>query len=101
MRGYRLFTFDLYAEDVEDVLEQRPDIDPADYAQTRHYGDNWVEEGRSLALRVPSVVIPMSYNYLINPKHPSFDSDAVTTHGAFEYEDRIARLVEEAKGNRR
>ena len=100
MRGYRLFTLNLRSEDVEDVLDQRPDIDSNDYSQTRRYGDGWVEERRSLALKVPSVVIPMSYNYLINPEHPAFDPAAVTAHGAFEYEDRIARLIEEAKANR-
>ncbi len=97
MRGYRLFTLNIRPEDVEDVLDQRPDIDSRDYSQTRRYGDLWVEEGRSLALKVPSVVLPMSYNYLVNPQHPAFDPDAVTSHGAFEYEDRIARLVEVAK----
>ena len=99
MRGYQLFTLDLSSKDVEDVLIQRPDIDPRDYSQTRRYGDAWVEEERSLALRVPSVVVPLSYNYLINPQHPAFDSGAVTARGAFEYEDRIAKLIEEAKAN--
>lgn len=99
MRGYQLFTLNLRPEGVEDVLDQRPDIDPNDYAQTRRYGDSWVEEERSLALKVPSVVIPMSYNYLVNPKHPAFDPGAVTFRGAFEYEARIARLIEEAKAN--
>lgn len=100
MRGYQLFTLDIRSEDVEDVLSRRPDINPSDYSQTRRYGDAWVEEARSLALKVPSVVLPMSYNYLINPQHPAFDPDAVTAHGAFEYEDRIARLIEVAKANR-
>ena len=100
MRGYQLFTLDLRPEDVEDVLDRRPDIDSRDYSQTRRYGDIWVEEGRSLALKVPSVVLPMSYNYLINPQHSIFDADAVTFHGAFEYESRIARFIEEAKANR-
>lgn len=100
MRGYQLFTLDFRSEDMEDVLVQRPDIDPRDYSQTRRYGDTWVEEERSLVLRAPSVVVPMSYNYLVNPQHPAFDSSAVTAHGAFEYEDRIGRLIEEAKASR-
>ena len=99
MRGYGLFTLGMGSEDVEDVLDQQPGIDPHNYGQTRRYGDRWVEEGRSLALRVPSVVLPMSYNYLVNPKHPAFDPDAVTSHGAFAYEARIARLVKQAKAN--
>lgn len=92
-----MFTIDFDEAQVEDVLKKQPYIDPRDYAQTRRYGDRWVEEGRSLALRVPSVVLPMSYNYLINPNHPDFGSAIVTAHGAFAYDERIARLVEAAK----
>ena len=85
LRGYQLFTLDFAAKDIEDVLEREPDIDPRNYAEMRRYGDGWVEAGRSLVLKVPSVALPMSYNYLINPNHPSFSSQAVTSHGAFEF----------------
>lgn len=39
---------------------------------SQQIGDTWLEEQRSLVLRVPSVVIPVQYNYLINPQHPDF-----------------------------
>ena len=100
MRGYQLFTLEVRPEDVEDALDRQPDLNPRDYSQTRCYGDGWVEEGRSLALRVPSVVLPMSYNYLVNPEHSALDPSAVTSHGTFEYEVRIARLIDQAKANR-
>lgn len=100
MRGYQLFTLDLGPEQTEDVLDRNPAIDPRDYSQTRRYGDSWVEEARSLALKVPSVVLPVSFNYLINPQHPAFDSAAVVFQGAFAYEARIARLIRQAKANR-
>lgn len=32
-------------------------------------GDAWLEEGRSLLLRVPSVVVPVGWNYLLNLAH--------------------------------
>ena len=75
MRGYQLFTLEVRSESVENALDWQPDINPRDYGRTRRYGDGWVEEGRSLALKVPSVVLPLSYNYLVNPKHPAFDSE--------------------------
>ena len=35
-------------------------------------GDAWLADGRSLALRVPSVVVPVDWNVLLNPAHPAF-----------------------------
>ena len=37
---------------------------------TRTLGTGWLESMASLALRVPSTVIPAEANYLINPLHP-------------------------------
>ena len=45
--------------------------DPGDdVAASRELGDKWLAAKSSLALRVPSVVAPHSFNYLINPAHP-------------------------------
>lgn len=35
-------------------------------------GQAWLDEGRTLALRVPSVVVPQEHNLLLNPAHPEF-----------------------------
>jgi RES domain-containing protein len=35
-------------------------------------GDNWVKSGRSAVMRVPSVVVPSEWDYLLNPNHPDF-----------------------------
>lgn len=40
---------------------------------TQEFGDAWAERSESLALRVPSVVVPMEHNVLVNPRHPAFD----------------------------
>lgn len=49
---------------------------------TRQVGDAWLREERSLALRVPSVVVPYNYNYMLNPEHPAFSD--IEVHDAEE-----------------
>jgi RES domain-containing protein len=41
-------------------------------AALRAIGDAWVRERRSLALRVPSAVVPEEWNVLVNPAHVAF-----------------------------
>ncbi len=37
---------------------------------TRDLGDKWLQDRLSAIMRVPSVIMPNSFNYLINPAHP-------------------------------
>ena len=41
-----------------------------DLAATRRAGDEWLQSGRAALLRVPSVIVPATWNVLINPRHP-------------------------------
>jgi RES domain-containing protein len=47
---------------------------PADWFEltdlTRAAGDRWLQAGRSPLLRVPSAVVPETFNVLLNPAHP-------------------------------
>lgn len=47
---------------------------PADWIErtdvTRATGDRWLQAGRSPLLRVPSAVVPETFNVLLNPAHP-------------------------------
>lgn len=54
--------------DLPDGFGERP-YGPA----SQQVGDDWVQSEESLVLRVPSVVVPAEYNYLINPGHPEFE----------------------------
>lgn len=46
---------------------------PADWLErtdlTRATGDRWLQKGRSPLLRVPSAVVPETFNVLLNPEH--------------------------------
>jgi RES domain-containing protein len=41
-----------------------------DFAASQDVGDRWLSEGRSVLLHVPSVLVPETWNILINPRHP-------------------------------
>jgi len=48
-------------------------------AHTRRFGSAWAKAHRSLALRVPSLVMPHEHNLLLNPLHPR--APEVRVHG--------------------
>lgn len=60
---------------------------------TQRIGDNWSERQASLVLRVPSVIIPSEFNYLINPLHPAFDASRIGAPQRFHFDERFATLV--------
>lgn len=41
-------------------------------APLRTIGDSWVRNNTSVALRVPSALVPEEYNFLVNPAHGRF-----------------------------
>ena len=54
-----------------------------DFEQTRAFGKEWIASRRSLAIRVPSVIVPhtdVDFNILVNPAHDAF-SDIVWQRG--------------------
>lgn len=64
-----------------------PQIAPS----TQLLGDRWITSGASAVLKVPSVVTPGEYNYLINPLHPDFSRIEIGTATRFEPDPRLAR----------
>ena len=54
-------------------------------------GDQWVASGRSLALRVPSVIVEGGFNLLINPEHKGFARVSVQSVSAYAFDPRLLR----------
>jgi len=59
-------------------------------ASTQHLGMRWLEEQRSVVLRVPSAIVPHQSNYLINPTHPDFSQLDVGPAEPFPVDPRLA-----------
>lgn len=45
---------------------------PNDYSSCLPLGDSWFHDASSLALKVPSAVMPEAFNYVINTLHPDY-----------------------------
>ena len=54
-----------------DSLPQDWDADPAPLT-TAQIGDEWLLSHASSALYVPSTIVPIEHNILINPEHPQY-----------------------------
>ena len=44
------------------------------FGTLQRMGARWYEQQTSLALQIPSLVIPREYNYMINTAHPAFQT---------------------------
>jgi RES domain-containing protein len=81
--------------DVPDALVAEAASVPSDWAElpygpkARDFGDRWVLKGASVALLVPSVVLPAERNLLINPAHPAVRRVRVQSPEAFAFDRRL------------
>lgn len=62
---------------------------PLPVKNPRRTGDVWIAEARSLALRVPSAVIPTEQNLLINPAHPDVERIRISPPEVFRFDERL------------
>jgi len=62
---------------------------PIPLPQTQEYGKKWIATGRSAVLRVPSVVVPDEWNYLINVRHANFVKIAFGPSEPFHFDPRL------------
>ncbi len=52
-------------------------------------GDDWLKQGSTSVLQVPSAVIPDEFNFLLNPQHDDARSIQVMSSRAFAYDPRL------------
>ncbi len=58
-------------------------------ADSRSFGDRWIEEARTPVLRVPSVVVPESFNSVVNMSHSLASNIPDPTHRPFAFDSRL------------
>jgi RES domain-containing protein len=90
------FLITIQIPDTAAILELTEVDMPADWRSNPHsdstqkIGDIFATELKHLALRVPSVVVPGDFNYLINPSHHQMSEVIITNVEPFEFDSRFA-----------
>ena len=62
---------------------------PWSMRKTRAWGDGWNRAQTTPALAVPSALVPLESNYLLNPQHPDFSQINIGKPQAFALDARL------------
>jgi RES domain-containing protein len=71
------------------VRVRRHTAPPPALSSSQDIGREWVERGATLALVVPSVIVPQETNYILNARHPQFARVAVAKPEPFSFDERL------------
>jgi RES domain-containing protein len=52
-------------------------------------GTEWAKKSNNLALRVPSVVVPIEFNYILNPRHKDYRKIIVSEPIDISFDNRL------------
>lgn len=66
-----------------------PDNWETDTLATQAFGSKWANDLESLAIKVPSAVVPGESNYILNPNHPDFRLCAIGEPESFRFDSRL------------
>ena len=56
---------------------------------SRGLGDEWLRSKRTLLARVPSAIMPNTWNFLLNPEHPEAQEIRIIEIARAEYDPRL------------
>lgn len=89
------FRYASFRIEFDDALVANPGLLPEDWAleppgpASKSIGDAWVRASRSAVLAVPSAIVPMESNYLLNPAHPDFPKILIGPSLPFAFDPRL------------
>jgi RES domain-containing protein len=63
----------------------------ADQLATRRIGDEWLVSGRTALLRVPSAIVPATWNFVIHSQHPESGSIRIVKVHEQAFDRRLRR----------
>ena len=92
-----LVSYSLVQVQFEESLIEELNVDrlPLDWRKSpppvdvQSIGDRWIDEMRSVVLKVPSAVLPIESVYILNPRHPEFESIRISAAVPFSFDKRL------------
>ena len=77
-------------EDIEIVeITKFPTNWKKDLAYSKDIGSNWATAKKTIALKVPSILLPKCFNYVLNPLHSKISKVIVKDIEKFSFDPRI------------
>ncbi|HZC38885.1 MAG TPA: RES family NAD+ phosphorylase [Sphingomicrobium sp.] len=64
---------------------------PESIDESRTWGDRWLAKASTSLARVPSVIAPKCFNYLINPAHSDAPKVSVIAQSRYPWDERLFR----------
>lgn len=62
---------------------------PDHWTSTQRIGQEWTEMNQALMLKVPSAILPIENNILINPKHPLMKEVVISRTSEISFDPRV------------
>lgn len=60
------------------------------YSSLQKIGSDWYNSRETLVLKIPSAIIPIEHNYIINTKHPAFEENVKLVRAEdYFWDDRL------------
>jgi RES domain-containing protein len=75
---------------INELLKRHSDWNKViNYPITQNIGSTWLQNHETAVLKVPSAIIDMEYNYLLNPAHADFEKIKIKAVNKFTFDIRL------------
>lgn len=81
----------------DSILEIKADTLPKNWSKypaptiLAEMGSKWAVQESTIALKIPSSIIPSSFNYLLNCRHPRFSEVELLSREIFHFDPRLKK----------
>lgn len=62
------------------------------HSYSMNLGTNWLKSSKGLAMQVPSAVLPIANNILVNPRHKLISSVKIIKSGPLDIDNRVFKI---------